>query len=1345
MLLSLGQGVTMTFIGVEVVTIHASLGTAFRPLAQCSGCALVFQGCLLHRLVDIPYADTSVKLAALPRPDRGPQGVSLASATGAERLTVSTTARPRPLWVTQYVRLSNFSAAVPAESAPGAAFGGYTMQAYDTLYLADYTLAAGCLAARPADECMSQLLADVAAGREARIFTSSLALAPFDDTLSGTRLVTSSREFRDALNDTSITQILLNSTITVTSDWNDTVYVTRNVTVRATRALMVRQKYATIDFGEQNMIFGMPKGVLMTFVGIDAFTKHLALGASFRPLRMCDMCAMLYVSSLIHRMVGLPYPAGLVNQINAPRYPPGGTQQLSLNYEPISIATTAVPSLLLTKYIVMDDWSGAVPQDTSLASQQLYFGGYVVSAVGCVYLNDYIVSPQCLASQPGNVCLTVTSQEIQSGALARPLAGTLALAPFDDTPLPGMRLVTTSAEFRAALENANVTEVLINGTITPNTSEWLATVEVTRNVTVRATKSLLSQLKYATINWDTSNMLIGLARGIDITFIGIDMHMTYPTVGIQLRFMRQCDRCSITVISSFIHRLVGIPYPLGIAAQLQAPRPFDDKPQLLEYYNTSILVSTTSATARWREYAMMFDFRVPTPPDISLASQGLLFGGNYAWTLDCVYATDYVVPASCLQSRSGADCVTLTLQAIINGTGPAAQFTTVTTDDTAAPPSPQPSGGGGGDSNSAAVIVPAVVVPTVCLLAGIAGLVVWHHRRRSAADEEQGRPGAGKRASGSGGAEGAGLGPTRPPTYMGIMGGVQGSDGGVFMGVEEGKELPEWQAEAHDETDDMGDPDQVPGLPTLPEGPDGGRDEITFSSGTGTAPASSRAPDPTAGATCGAGEDGNGNGDGAGPRTPGKAAGGVPSGPNKARPEAAIDSGGNAITSGNNAITSGQNAAPSRKMPALAQVTLQRQATDHAAAMGAAAGVGPAAAAGVGAGAPAGGGAGAGGGGGGGGDDASGRGRSGPVDGMRAGNNNGRRPLPTPAEVMEELGRLGQEFRNNVKDVTIVLEGILGHGSFGTVYKGTWQGLPVAIKTVVFSANAENRKRALQEAALCQSISHPNIIATYASELQPIGGPLADSAAEAAAGSGKGLMANPSMFMDWRLYIIQEFADGGPLTGLYGNRSMWLAPGVVNLGAVVPLGLGIARALVHLHSKRIIHGDLNPNNVLLKQNPEEPSGFTVKVADFGLSLMLPEHQTHMSNLRMGTMFYICPAVVMKGHVGQAADIFSLGVILWELYHGRRAGIYTKEGPRYCTNFPVFPPACPEHFRAITLRCLQRQPINRPSAAQVVEALERLLASSEAVAGVGAEAGAGAYPPAPGVGLHFGPEAPATLE
>ena len=69
-------------------------------------------------------------------------------------------------------------------------------------------------------------------------------------------------------------------------------------------------------------------------------------------------------------------------------------------------------------------------------------------------------------------------------------------------------------------------------------------------------------------------------------------------------------------------------------------------------------------------------------------------------------------------------------------------------------------------------------------------------------------------------------------------------------------------------------------------------------------------------------------------------------------------------------------------------------------------------------------------------------------------------------------------------------------------------------------------------------------------------------------------------------------------------------------------------------SPHLRHADLNPNNVLLKSDPSAHGGYTPKVADFGLSVLVPDNQTHVSNLRQGTPFYVAPEVVLK--VGRAA-------------------------------------------------------------------------------------------------------------
>ncbi|GFR47604.1 hypothetical protein Agub_g9339 [Astrephomene gubernaculifera] len=333
--------------------------------------------------------------------------------------------------------------------------------------------------------------------------------------------------------------------------------------------------------------------------------------------------------------------------------------------------------------------------------------------------------------------------------------------------------------------------------------------------------------------------------------------------------------------------------------------------------------------------------------------------------------------------------------------------------------------------------------------------------------------------------------------------------------------------------------------------------------------------------------------------------------------------------------------------------------------------------------------------------------------------------------VLAELEALRRGLLAGVNDTQLHIQAVVGSGAYGTVYRGQWQGLEVAVKTLVFSASSENRRRALQEAALCQSINHRNIVATYAVDVQPLGA-LGAGGVGAGGGAAGERDSTLSSLLDWRLYIVQEYCDGGPLRKLVQSRCLQTPTGP-NMPVICELALELAHALAHLHSKNIIHGDLNPNNVLLKRDPTSAFGFRVKMADFGLSVMLPLQKTHLSNLRLGTLYYIAPETCFRGQLGYAADVFSLGVMLWELYHGRLAGTRTPAGePRYQPDFPDFPPACPPDFRRLAHRCLQKHPHNRLHSSQVVQRLQEMLAAHRVVAAAAAAAAAGTGGVAAGV-------------
>ncbi|KAG2488951.1 hypothetical protein HYH03_012570 [Edaphochlamys debaryana] len=779
-------------------------------------------------------------------------------------------------------------------------------------------------------------------------------------------------------------------------------------------------------------------------------------------------------------------------------------------------------------------------------------------------------------------------------------------------------------------------------------------------------------------------MLIGMAPGVSLRFKGLEVANHSDILGPNVRFLRQSPGAAVWFEDCVVRRRAGLPYTAALQNMLAAKRPDDPRrPQncsmagRLEYDSTAGPVVFDNAIA-------MTDYGATVAAESSLAFQGITYGGYAFYALRSFYAVENLVPQSCLDQRPGTECVTLLLDQL-DGKHPAAP-----PPPHAAPASLGPGSagdGGGGDGTDTQTIVIAVVVPVVCVLAiAVAAAAVWAaHRGRlrgpspgsaasspyakasangSVGDSDvaappQGTDGPGAVAAAAAGQGGAGVG-------AGAGGGQAGVC--VFMGVgeEEGEEGDVWNINNRSPVLNGSSQPTVVGPLTSASGdratPGGG------GGGDGGGDAVHNNQIMPAAALClAAGHESADRQDPAGPAGP-RPAGPrklqIP-GPSPAPAEAQIQiqiQNGGAPTKRPQvapAATLATKAGPPAAVPTNAAAPTPAHAAERAAGVGAEAGA-------------------------------------------------VRTQVP---DVVAELGVLAQELRATVNDSAIRLDAYLGAGSFGTVYRGTWQGLPVAVKTVVFSASQERRRRALQEAALCQSISHPNIIATYTTELQPLGGlpaPASDEADDSGALGPGGEGRSQPLVQDWRLYIVMEYADAGPLAQLYGDKSIWPAPDMVNMVAIVSLARCIARGLAHLHSKRIVHADLNPNNVMLKRDPAEPSGYAVKIGDFGLSVMLPDHHTHLSNLRVGTMFYVCPLTVMKAQIGPFSDIFSLGVVLWELYHGRRAGLTTPEGPRYCSVFPAFLPSCPPAYSKLAMRCLRRTPQKRPSAEEVESRLTDML-------------------------------------
>ena len=197
----------------------------------------------------------------------------------------------------------------------------------------------------------------------------------------------------------------------------------------------------------------------------------------------------------------------------------------------------------------------------------------------------------------------------------------------------------------------------------------------------------------------------------------------------------------------------------------------------------------------------------------------------------------------------------------------------------------------------------------------------------------------------------------------------------------------------------------------------------------------------------------------------------------------------------------------------------------------------------------------------------------------------------------------------------------LGAGGMGQVYRArdTRLGRHVAIKVLPpgTAADSASRERFEREARTVSALSHPNVC------------PLFDVGEQ-----------------DGTSYLVMECLDGESLASLLGREAL-------SLDRVLGIASQIAGGLAHAHAAGVIHRDLKPGNVMVL-----PDG-TVKILDFGLARKLVgDSDLTVANLSeagviAGTVAYMSPEQTLGSPIDHRSDIFSLGVVIYEMLTGRR--------------------------------------------------------------------------------------------
>jgi serine/threonine protein kinase len=261
-----------------------------------------------------------------------------------------------------------------------------------------------------------------------------------------------------------------------------------------------------------------------------------------------------------------------------------------------------------------------------------------------------------------------------------------------------------------------------------------------------------------------------------------------------------------------------------------------------------------------------------------------------------------------------------------------------------------------------------------------------------------------------------------------------------------------------------------------------------------------------------------------------------------------------------------------------------------------------------------------------------------------------------------------------------VIESELGRGGMGAVYAVTHEeigkraALKIMHRALVSAAAGE---RILTEARVVNRVAHANIVDIF----------------------------ETGTLEDGRLYIVMERLDGRPL----GAVAM---EGKLRADQVIAILLQICDALIAAHAAGVVHRDLKLDNVFLIENPDEPSNPRVKVLDWGIAKEVANdvRQTVDGQL-VGTPQYLSPEQARGLDVGPPSDVYSLGVMAYELFLEQlpfEAETAAEVMTMHLRALPPEPhelwPEIPRLLENLILQMLAKQPDARPSMLSVAHAL-----------------------------------------
>ena len=262
-------------------------------------------------------------------------------------------------------------------------------------------------------------------------------------------------------------------------------------------------------------------------------------------------------------------------------------------------------------------------------------------------------------------------------------------------------------------------------------------------------------------------------------------------------------------------------------------------------------------------------------------------------------------------------------------------------------------------------------------------------------------------------------------------------------------------------------------------------------------------------------------------------------------------------------------------------------------------------------------------------------------------------------------------------DGRYLIESLLGVGGMANVYKGrdvrTGNAIAVKVLKEEFLDNEELVRRFKNESKAISILDHPNIVKVYDVSVT-----------------------------DQLQYIVMEYIDGITLKEYLKQRG-----GALTWKEVIHFATQVLGALEHAHSKGIVHRDVKPQNIMLQADG------SIKMMDFGIARFSRAQSQTVSDKAIGSVHYISPEQAKGDHTDGRTDIYSVGVMMYEMLSGHLpfdgsgtvsiAIMQISEKPKPLAQVA---PNVPEGLRQITEKSMEKDPDDRyQSAAEMLQAIQ----------------------------------------